>query len=149
MSLAQTITDQMKEAMKAKDKVKLEAIRSIKSAILMLQTEKGGKGELSADDETKLLQRLQKQRKDSLSIFIEQGRDDLAADEQAQLAVIESFLPKQMDTAELKEYLSELITKLGATGPKDMGKIMGMASKDLGAKADGKTISTLAKELLS
>ena len=148
MSLSTQIAEEMKAAMRAKDTVKLEALRSIKSAILLSNTEKGAGGELSEADELKLLQKLQKQRKDSLEIYVEQGRDDLADEEKAQLEVIESFLPKQMDENELRDYLQELITRLGVEGPRDMGKVMGTASKELAGKADGKTISNVVKDLL-
>ncbi len=148
MSLSTQIAEEMKAAMRAKDKVKLEALRSIKSAILLANTEKGAGGELSEADELKLLQKLQKQRKDSLEIYVEQGRDDLAGEEKAQLEVIESFLPKQMDENELRDYLQELITRLGVESPRDMGKVMGTASKELAGKADGKTISNVVKDLL-
>ncbi len=135
--------------MKARDKVRLEALRSIKSAILLANTEKGGGSELSEEDELKLVQRLQKQRKDSLEIYEQQGREDLATEERAQLEVIESFLPKQMSSEELTAYLKELIVRVDAKGPQDMGKVMGTASKELAGKADGKTISTKVKEILS
>ncbi len=149
MSLSQNIAEEMKAAMKAKDKVRLEALRSIKSAILMANTEKGGGTDLSEADELKLLQRLQKQRKDSLEIYEQQGREDLAKEEREQLTVIETFLPKQMDEAELKVYLQELIIRLDAKGPQDMGKVMGTASKELAGKADGKAISTQVKGILT
>lgn len=141
----------MKVAMKAKDKMKLEALRSIKSAILLAETEAGGgkDQDLSADQELKLLQRLQKQRKDSLGIYEQQGRNDLAEEEKGQLAVIESFLPQQMSEAELRSYVKKVIEKIGALGPKDMGKVMGMANKELAGRADGKAISSVAKDLLN
>ncbi|MGB0176786.1 MAG: GatB/YqeY domain-containing protein [Owenweeksia sp.] len=148
MSLSQNIAEEMKAAMKAKDKVRLEALRSIKSAILLANTEKGGGSDLSEADELKLLQRLQKQRKDSLEIYEQQGREDLAKEEREQLEVIEGFLPKQMDEAELKAYLQELVDRLDAKGPQDMGKVMSAASKELAGKADGKTISVLVKDIL-
>jgi uncharacterized protein YqeY len=135
--------------MRAKDKVRLETLRSIKSAILLAGTEKGASGEMSADDELKILQKLQKQRKDSLEIYNQQGREDLAVDERDQLAVIESFLPKQMDSNELESYLKALMEKLGAAGPQDIGKVMGVASKELAGKADGKTISAMVKQILA
>lgn len=148
MSLAKKITEDMKAAMKAKDKNKLEAIRSIKSAILMAQTEAGASNEMSENDELKLLQKLQKQRKDSLEIYTKENREDLAEVEKAQLAVIENYLPKQLSEDELKTYISKLIRRLGVEGPKDMGKLMGTANKELAGKADGKAISTMAKSLL-
>jgi uncharacterized protein YqeY len=149
MSLAENINNEIKSAMRAKDKVRLETLRSIKSAILLAGTEKGASGEMSADDELKILQKLQKQRKDSLEIYNQQGREDLAVDERDQLAVIESFLPKQMDSNELESYLKALMEKLGAAGPQDIGKVMGVASKELAGKADGKTISAMVKQILA
>lgn len=148
MSLSTQIAEEMKAAMRAKDKPRLETLRAIKSAILMANTEAGAT-ELSADDEMKILIKLAKQRKDSLEIYEQQGREDLAADERAQLAVIEDFLPKQMTEEELEAYLKELFTKLGVQGPQDMGKVMGAASKELAGKADGKTISAKVKQMLS
>ena len=138
----------MKAAMRAKDKVRLETLRAIKSAILLANSEAGA-GELSADDEMKILLKLAKQRKDSLAIYEEQGREDLAADERAQLAVISDFLPKQMTEDELEAYLKELFAKLNVQGSQDMGKVMGMASKELSGKADGKAISAKVKQMLS
>lgn len=149
MSLSTKIAEELKAAMRAKDKVKLEALRSIKSAILLAQTEKGGGTEMTEADELKILQRLQKQRKDSLEIYEQQNREDLAKDERDQLEVIESFMPKQLDEAELRNILTGIIEKTGASGPQDMGKVMGMASKELAGKADGKTISGIVKEELS
>lgn len=149
MSLANKINDQIKDAMRAKDKTRLEALRAIKSALLLAGTEKGASGDISEADELKILQRLQKQRKDSLGIYTQQNREDLAADEKNQLAVIEEFLPKQMDAEELNNYLKALIEKLGVSGPQEMGKVMGVASKELAGKADGKTISTAVRQLLS
>ena len=139
----------MKQAMKAKDKVRLEALRSIKSAVMLALTEKAKGSELSEEEELKILQRLQKQRKDSLEIYEQQNRADLAEEERSQLAVIEDFLPKQMSPEELKAYLGELISKVGASSPRDMGKVMGVASKELAGKADGKTISGVVRELLA
>ena len=138
----------MKTAMRAKDKVRLETLRAIKSAILLANTETAGDTELSDADEQKILLKLQKQRKDSLEIYEQQGRDDLAADERAQLEVIEGFLPKQMTEAELEAYLKEMMIRLDVKGPQDMGKIMGTASKELAGKADGKAISAKVKEIL-
>jgi uncharacterized protein YqeY len=148
MSLADTVANEMKTAMRAKDKVTLETLRAIKSAILLAKTEKGGSDEMSEADELKLLMKLQKQRKDSLEIYEQQKREDLAAEERGQLEVIERFLPKQMDQAELDEHLKGLIERLNVQGPKDMGKLMGAASKELAGKADGKTIAARVKELL-
>lgn len=149
MSLSKNIAEEMKTAMKAKDKVRLESLRSIKSAIMLAQTEKGAGAELNEDEELKILTRLQKQRKDSMAIYEEQGREDLASEERAQLAVIEGFLPKALSAEELAEYLKDLISEVGASGPQDMGKVMGRASKELAGKADGKTISAKVRELLA
>lgn len=148
MSLTKNIAEEMKAAMRAKDKVKLESLRAIKSALMLAQTEKGAGAELDQDEELKILTRLQKQRKDSISIYEEQGRDDLASEEKEQLAVIETFLPKALSPEELSDYLKNLIAELGASGPQDMGKVMGRASKELTGKADGKTISAKVRELL-
>jgi len=148
MSLQQELMVKLKEAMKAKDAVALESLRAIKSEILLAQTKGGGTSELTKEEEIKLLQKLVKQRKDSASIFTEQGRDDLAAPELAQVAIIAQFLPEQMSAEDLKEVIAEIMTKVGATSIKDMGKVMGMASKQLAGKADGKAISTVVKQLL-
>ncbi len=139
----------MKAAMRAKNKTKLETLRAIKSAILMAKTEKGAQEELTDDQEMKLLQKLAKQRKDSLEIYEKEGREDLAKDEREQLAVIEEFLPKQMSDEELEDYLKELIVRVDAKGPQDMGKVMGMASKELAGKADGKRISGKVRTILN
>lgn len=149
MSLIKQIAEDMKTAMKSKDKVRLESLRSIKSAIMLAQTEKGAGAELDADEELQILTKLQKQRKDSLSIYEEQGREDLAAEEKAQLAVIETFLPKPLTAEELEDYLKKVIAETGAESARDMGKVMGRASKDLAGKADGKTISAKVRELLA
>lgn len=149
MSLIKNITEEIKTAMKAKDKVRLESLRGIKSAIMLAQTEKGAGAELNEDEELKILTRLQKQRKDSIAIYDEQGREDLASEERAQLEVIEGFLPKALSNEELEAYLKEVIAAVGAAGPQDMGKVMGRASKELTGKADGKTISAKVKELLA
>ena len=138
----------MKTAMKAKDTVALESLRAIKSAILLAQTS-GAAGELSETDETKLVQKLVKQRKDSAAIFAEQGRDDLAAPELAQAAIIEQFLPEQLTDAEIEKVVVQTIDAIGAEGMKDMGKVMGIVSKELAGQADGKTISTIVKNKLS
>jgi len=148
MSLQQELMGKMKEAMKAKDAVALESLRAIKSEILLAQTKGGASGELAKDDEIKLLQKLVKQRKDSAAIYKEQGRDDLAQPELAQVEIIAQFLPEQMGEEELKKIIAEIMGKVGATSMKDMGKVMGMASKQLAGKADGKAISTMVKQLL-
>jgi uncharacterized protein YqeY len=139
--------EQMKMAMKAKDTVALESLRAIKSALLLAQT--SGNGNLSEDDEIKLVQKLVKQRKDSAAIFTEQGRDDLAEPELAQVAVIEQFLPEQLTEEEIEKVVVQTIDATGASGMKDMGKVMGMVSKELAGQADGKTISTIVKNKLS
>lgn len=148
MSLEQNIMAQMKDAMKAKDEAGLRGLRAIKAAILLAKTA-GGSGEITADDEIKLLQKLVKQRKDSLDIFRQQNRTDLAQKEEEEIAIIEKFLPKQMDAEELKTIIAGIIAETGASSPADMGKVMGVASKQLAGQADGKTISAVVKELLS
>lgn len=149
MSLQGTIMAEMKTAMKAKDKVALEALRAVKAAILMAQTESGAKEDLSEAQESKILQRLVKQRKDSAQLYIEQNREDLAEPELAQVAVIEKFLPAQLTEGDLKVIIAEIVSKVGATSPKDMGKVMGAANKELAGKAEGRLISTVVKEILS
>ncbi len=147
MGLQQKVMEQMKMAMKAKDTVALESLRAIKSALLLAQT--SGNGDLSEDDEVKLVQKLVKQRKDSATIFTEQGRDDLAEPELAQVAIIEQFLPEQLTEEEIEKVVVQTIDATGASGMKDMGKVMGMVSKELAGQADGKTISTIVKNKLS
>lgn len=149
MSLQTQIMDEMKTAMKAKDTVALESLRAIKSAILLAQTESGAKEELSQEEEIKLLQRLVKQRKDSANIYIEQGRQDLADPELAQVAVIEKFLPAQMSEEEVEAVVKKIIADNGFSGMADMGKVMGIASKELAGQADGKTISNAVKKALA
>ncbi len=149
MSLNDKITAAIKEAMKAKDQNALRALRAIKSAILLEQTKEGAGDTLSEATEIKLLQKMAKQRKDSLAIFKEQGREDLAEKEEQELAVIQPFLPEPVSEAELKTALQKIIEDTGASSMKDMGKVMGIASQQLGAKADGKTISTMVKQLLN
>lgn len=149
MSLEKNIMDHMKEAMKAKDTVALEALRAIKSAIILAKTEAGAGDELSAEDEIKMLQRLIKQRKDSAAIYNEQGRADLAEPELAQVAVIEKFLPVQLTEAEVEVVVAKIITDNGFSGMAAMGQIMGLASKELVGKTDGKTISNVVKKLLA
>lgn len=148
MSLEQNIMAKMKDAMKAKDEAALRGLRAIKAAILLAKTS-GGSGEISADDEIKLLQKLVKQRKDSLEIFQQQNRTDLAQKEEEEINIIEQFLPKQLGADELKTIIAGIITEVGATSAADMGKVMGAASKQLAGQADGKTISAVVKELLS
>lgn len=149
MSLQEKIMNDIKTAMRAKDTVSLEALRAVKSAILLAQTESGAKEDLSPEEEIKILQKLVKQRKDSASLFSEQGRADLAQPELDQAAVIEKFLPKQLNAEEITDIVARVIAQTGANGMQDMGKVMGLASKELAGKADGKTISTIVKELLS
>lgn len=149
MSLKSTIEAQIKEAMLSKDKDRLRALRAIKSQILLAETEKGASADLTEDVEMKLLTKAAKQRRDSIDVFEQQGRDDLAATEKSELAVIESFLPKQLDEAEVETEVQEIINLIGAGGPQDMGKVMGAATKKLAGKADGKLISSIARKLLS
>jgi hypothetical protein len=149
MSLQQNLMVKIKEAMKSKDKVALESLRAIKSEILLAQTKTGASEELTEDEEIKLLQKLVKQRKDSAILYKEQGRDDLADPELAQVEIIAQFLPEQLDQAALNKIIADIIAKVGATSMKDMGKVMGMASKQLAGKADGKAISIAVKSLLS
>lgn len=149
MSLEQQIMTDLKAAMLAKDEAALRSLRAIKAAILLAKTAEGGNGEVSAEEEIKLLQKMVKQRKDSLEIFQQQNRPELAKKEEEEIAVIEKFLPKQMSTEEVKAALADIITTVGASSPADMGKVMGAATKQLAGKADGKTISALVKELLA
>ena len=149
MNLEQKIMADLKTAMLAKDEVGLRSLRAIKAAIIIAKTSEGAKGEISAEDEMKLLQKLVKSRKDSLEIFQQQNRPELAKKEEEEIAVIEKFLPKQMSADEVKTELVKIIAEVGASSPADMGKVMGVATKQLAGKADGKTISALVKELLS
>ncbi|HMT72991.1 MAG TPA: GatB/YqeY domain-containing protein [Chitinophagaceae bacterium] len=148
MGLEQKIMTEMKTAMLAKDEAALRSLRAVKAAILLAKTSEGAGGELKEEDEIKLLQKLVKQRKDSLEIFQQQNRADLAKKEEEEIAVIEKFLPEQMPADEIKEELVKIIAAVGASSPADMGKVMGVATKQLAGKADGKTISLLVKELL-
>lgn len=149
MSLQNQVMEEIKAAMKAKDSITLESLRAIKSALLLIQTEKGGGDEMSEADEIKLIQKLVKQRKDSAAIFKEQGREDLVEPELAQVAVIEKFLPAQLSEDEIEKIVMQIIESTGATGMKDMGKVMGMVSKQLGGQADGKTISGIVRAKLT
>ena len=149
MALEQNIMAELKAAMLAKNEAALRGLRAIKSAILLAKTADGKQGEISEDDEIKLLQKLAKQRKDSLEVFVAQNREDLAQKEREELEVIEKFLPKQMSEDELKEALKAIVAEVGASGPGDMGKVMGAATKQLAGKADGKMISAAVKEILS
>lgn len=149
MSLEQKIMGELKTAMLAKDEKGLRSLRAIKAAILLAKTSEGAGGDLKEEDEIKLLQKLVKQRKDSLEIFQQQNRTDLAQKEQEEIEVIEKFLPKQLSADELKSELAAIIAEVGAASPADMGKVMGAATKKFAGKADGKAISALVKELLS
>jgi uncharacterized protein YqeY len=149
MSLEQEVMSFMKDAMKNKDEALLRGLRAIKAEIIKAKTEPGANGEISADTEMKLLQKLVKQRKDSLSIFQEQNRADLAQKESEEIAVIEKFLPAQMSEEEVKAAVEAIVKELGAAGPQDLGKVMGMASKQLAGKADGKLIAAVAKNALT
>jgi uncharacterized protein YqeY len=149
MGLEQQVMTDLKAAMLAKNEAALRSLRAIKAAILLAKTSEGANGELKEEDETKLLQKLVKQRKDSLEIFRQQNRADLAEKEEQEIAVIEKFLPKQLSAEEIKAELEKIIAATGASSPADMGKVMGAATKQLAGKADGKTISALVKEMLS
>ena len=149
MSLLINLNDELKSAMRAKDSLKLEALRAIKSEVLLAQTSSGGEALLSKDDEIKLLHRLIKQRKDSAAIYKDQNRVDLASPEEDQAAVISTFLPDQLSSEQIEKIVANVILKIGAEGMKDMGKVMGIASNEIAGKADGKTISTIVKQKLS
>lgn len=147
MSFSEKINADLKEAMKAQDQIALRGIRAIKAAILLANTDGSGK---EVDDERaiQILQKLVKQRRESLDIYEKQGREDLAVVEREEIQIIERYLPEQMSPEELRKVLTEIISNAGAVGPKDMGKVMGLASKQLAGKADGKNISAIVKELL-
>ncbi len=149
MNLEQKIMTELKAAMLAKDEAALRSLREVKAAILLAKTAEGSAGELKEEDEIKLLQKLVKQRKDSLEIFQQQNRSDLAKKEEEEIAIISKFLPKQMSAEEVKAELVKIIAAVGASSPADMGKVMGAATKQFAGMADGKTISGLVKELLS
>lgn len=149
MSLSAKVMVALKEAMKSKDQTALTALRAVKSAILLAQTESGAKEELTEEQELKLLQKQVKQRKDSAAVYIEQGREDLAEPELAEAKVIEQFLPEALSEEEIAQIVEDIIAKTGAEGMKDMGKVMGIASKELAGRADGKTISTIVKAKLA
>ena len=149
MSLELKVMAELKEAMKAKDDAALRGLRAIKAEIINSKTEPGAGGEISAEGELKLLQKIVKQRRDSLEIYNQQNRPDLASKEAEEIAIIEKFLPKQFTEAELKDALAPIISEVGATSLADLGKVMGIASKQLAGKADGKAISAAVKELLS
>jgi len=149
MSLTTQIDQDIKQAMLAKEADKLRALRAIKAALLLARTEKGAAEEVTPEGEIKVLQKLSKQRKESADIYKTQNRDDLYTIETDELQVIESYLPKQMSKEEVEVYLKDLISRVGATSVKDMGKVMGAANKELGGKADGRTISEVVKSLLN
>ena len=149
MNLFDQVSSDIKAAMLAKDKVRLETLRGIKKEFLEAKTAKGGNGELSDDAATKILVKMVKQRKETAAIYTEQNRPELAQNELAEAAVIEGYLPKQMSEEELTEALKAIIAQVGASSAKDMGKVMGVASKQLAGKAEGRTISAKVKELLA
>jgi uncharacterized protein len=149
MSLEQKVMDELKNAMRAKDEAALRTLRAIKAAIIIEKTAEGASGEIDEATETKMLQKLAKQRRDSLEIFQKQNREDLASKEREELAIIEKFLPAQMSADELATAVKAIIEQVGAKTPADMGKVMGVASKQLAGKADGKAISETVKQLLA
>ena len=149
MSLEEKVMAQMKDAMKAKDEALLRGLRAIKAEIIKAKTDPGANGQVTEDGEMKILQKLVKSRKDSLVIYEQQNRADLAAKESEEIAVIEKFLPQQMSEAELTEAVNRIIAELGASGPNDMGKVMGVASKQLAGKAEGKAIAAAVKDGLN
>ncbi|SNR14769.1 GatB/YqeY domain-containing protein [Tenacibaculum jejuense] len=148
MSVQQEVMNKMKEAMKSKDTVALTALRALKSAFMLAKTEAGA-GELSEDQELKIIQKQVKQRKDSAEVFISQDRQDLADPELAEAKVLEQFLPEALSEDEIAKVVVEVIAQVGAEGMKDMGKVMGVVSKKLAGQADGKTISTIVKQKLA
>jgi uncharacterized protein YqeY len=149
MNLEQKIMADLKTAMLAKDEKTVRSLRAIKAAIILAKTSEGAGGEIKEEEEIKLLQKLVKQRKDSLEIYQQQNRPDLAQKEQEEIEVIEKFLPKQISGEELKAIIATIIAETGASSPADMGKVMGAATKQLAGKAEGKAISSLVKELLA
>jgi hypothetical protein len=149
MTLEEKVMDELKNAMRAKDEAALRSLRAIKAAIIIEKTSEGAGGVISEATETKMLQKLAKQRRDSLEIFEKQNREDLASKEREELAIIEKFLPKQMTAAELKTAVQAIIEQVGAKTAADMGKVMGVASKQLAGKTDGKAISEMVKQLLA
>ena len=149
MSLQEKVMVEMKAAMRAKDSMKLEALRAIKSGILLASTESSSKDGLSEEEEMKLLQKLVKQRRDSAQIYKEQGREDLAEPELAQAAVIDEFLPEQLSEADIEKEVDQVIAETGASGMQDMGKVMGASTAKLAGRADGKTISAIVRKRLN
>lgn len=148
MSLEKRVMDDMKAAMKAKDKVALRSIRSLKAEILKFKTSGTGE-ELTAELEIKMVQKMVKQRQESYDVYVEQGRDDLATPEKEEMEILAKYLPEQLDESALKDVISKVIAEVGASSMRDMGKVMGIVSKQLAGKADGKMISTMVKLLLS
>jgi uncharacterized protein YqeY len=148
MSLQTQVMDKMKAAMKAKDTIALQALRAVKSAFLLAKTASGVQEEITEEQEIKIIQKQVKQRKDSAAIFIKQSREDLAAPELAEIAILEQFLPEALSEEKIEKVVAETILKLGASSMKDMGKVMGVVSNELSGQADGKVISTLVKKLL-
>ncbi len=149
MALEQQIQKDIMEAMKAKDTVRLNSVRSIKSAILLAKTSEGGAKELSDADIVKIIQKLSKQRKESAEQYTAAGRKELADNELAEAAILDAYLPKQLSEAEVEEKLKAIIAQVGASAPSDMGKVMGVATKQLAGLAEGRTISTIVKRLLA
>ena len=149
MSLETKVMEDLKKAMLAKDEKSLRSLRAIKAGIIQAKTAEGAGGQIKEEEEIKLLQKLVKQRKDSLEIYEKQSREDLASKEREEIEVIEKFLPKQLSESELRDILSNVIQETGASSPSDMGKVMGAANKQLAGKADGKMIAGIVKELLA
>ena len=148
MSLTNKISDSIKNAMKSKDSISLESLRAIKSSLLLAKTQKGASNDLSESEEIKILQKLVKQRKESAEIYMSKNRNDLAETELRQAKIIEKFLPDQLEINEIERIISDLIVEIDADGMKDMGKVMGLATKKLSGKADGKTISNIVRSKL-
>lgn len=148
MSLESRLNDDLKTAMRAKDQAALRTIRAVKTAITLMKTDGSG-NEVNEEGEIKLLQKLAKQRKESLDIYVKQGREDLAVKEREEIEILEKYLPAQMGEAELEAFVKGIVEKTGASGMADMGKVMGMASKELAGKADGKAISAIVRKLLT
>ena len=149
MTIFEQINEDIKSAMKSKEAEKLEALRAVKSQLLLLKTSEGGNGEVSDEQAIQAIQKLVKQRKESADIYKTQGRDDLYQIEMGEMAVIEPYLPQQMSRFEIEGFIQELIGRIGATGMADMGRVMGMANKELAGQADGKTVSEVVKQLLA
>jgi uncharacterized protein YqeY len=149
MSLEQQVMAEMKEAMKSKNEAALRSLRAIKAEIIKAKTEPGNGGVISPEIELKMLQKMVKSRKDSLEIFTQQNRPDLAQKEEEEIAIIEKFLPKQLSEDEVRAKVQAAITEVGASGPQDMGKVMGVVTKQLAGQADGKVVSGIVKELLT